>query len=126
MASILLVDDNNALRTVLRRCLVEAGHEVVDASDGEAGSRLYHQQPTDLVICDLYMPHKDGLELIPELRRAGGTRIIAISGEGLTGFGSLLPIARTLGAALVLQKPFDGATLLAAVETVLAEEPMGA
>ncbi len=122
MASILLLDDNNALRALLRQCLVGAGHEVTDAGDGDTGSRLYHQQTPDVVICDLYMPGKDGLELLRELRREGGARIIAISGEGLAGVGSLLPVAQALGAIRVLKKPFDGATLLEAVEATLKKE----
>src|SRR5215216_1363978 len=98
MARILLLDDNEALRSLFRRCLHKAGHEVFDAADGQAGSRLYHEQAPDLVICDLYMPNKDGLELIRELAGLGEARIIAMSGDGLPGFGSLLPIARTFGA----------------------------
>jgi DNA-binding response OmpR family regulator len=125
MARILLLDDNQALRILLRQCLVEAGHDVVDAGDGEAGGRLYRLQSPDLVICDLYMPGKDGLEFIREVGRKAGTRIIAISGEGLVGFGSLLPVAQAFGADLALQKPFDYATLLRAVETALAMNASG-
>ena len=85
-----------------------------------AAARLYREDPTDLIVTDLIMPHKEGLELITELRRDfPGVRIIAISGGGRLGPEEYLPIARKLGALHTLAKPFDRKDLLEAVEDVL-------
>jgi CheY-like chemotaxis protein len=119
MARILLIDDNALLRTLLRLQLEAAGHEVLEAADGGEGIRLYRSQPVDLVLCDLFMPGKEGLETIRELRGSGAGRIIAISGDGPLDASDFLRIATMLGAARALNKPFDAATLLEAVRDVL-------
>ena len=119
MARILLIDDNALLRTLLRLQLEAAGYEVLEAADGGEGIRLYRNQPVDLVLCDLFMPGKEGLETIRELRGSGAGRIIAISGDGPLDASDFLRIATMLGAARALNKPFDAATLLEAVREVL-------
>jgi CheY-like chemotaxis protein len=119
MARILLIDDNAALRNLLRLQLEAAGHEVLEAADGGEGIRLYRRRPADLVLCDLFMPGKEGLETIRELRGAGAGRIIAISGDGSLGSSDFLRVATMLGAARALNKPFDAATLLETVGEVL-------
>ena len=125
MATILLVEDDDGVRGVLKKTLVNAGHEVEDASNGYLAIAAYRRQAPDLVITDLVMPEKDGLETIMELRRLNPSiRIIAVSGGGRTiGLGQLyLDSARALGAARILAKPFTSAALLKAVEDVLAGE----
>lgn len=124
MATILLVEDDDGVRTVLHRTLVSAGYEVEDASNGDIALAAYGRQPRDLVITDLVMPEKDGLETISALRRINpSAKIIAISGGGRTlGLGQLyLETARSIGAARVLAKPFTSTALLTAVSEVLAE-----
>jgi CheY-like chemotaxis protein len=121
MARILLVDDNAELRGLLRLGLEEAGHQVAEAGEGTEALRLYKEAPADLVVCDLFMPGKEGLETIRELRQSGDVPIIAVSGDGPAGTGSLLRAALLLGAARALEKPFDLTTFLENVRAVLAE-----
>jgi CheY-like chemotaxis protein len=122
MARLLLVDDDDAIRAVLRKTLIAAGHEVEEAADGGLALKAYSRQRSDLVITDVLMPEKDGLETITELRRLDpSVRIIAMSGGGRTlGLGQLyLESARDVGALHILAKPFTPATLLKAVDEVL-------
>jgi CheY-like chemotaxis protein len=106
---------------LLRRSLEAAGHEVADARHGDEGLRLYRDRPADVVVCDLFMPEKDGLETIRELRVSGDVKIIAISGDGHPSSSAMLRVALGLGAAKALSKPVDGETLLAAMREVLGE-----
>lgn len=123
MATILLVEDDEGVRDILHKTLVAAGHDVEDAVNGNLAIAAYRRQPRDLVITDLVMPEKDGLETIMELRRLNpAVKIIAISGGGRTlGLGQLyLDTARTFGAGRILAKPFSSTALLTAVSEVLA------
>ena len=123
MATILLVDDDEGVRTLLHKALVAAGHEVEDAWNGDVALAAYRRQPRDLVITDLVMPEKDGLETIMALRRLNpAVKIIAMSGGGRTlGLGQLyLETARTFGADRILAKPFTSTALLTAVTEVLS------
>jgi len=81
MSRILVTDDEDQIRAMLRHALESSGHEVLEANNGEEGVRIYQKQPADLVITDILMPEKEGLESIRELRRLNpAVRIIAISG----------------------------------------------
>ena len=123
MATILLVEDDDGVRSILHKTLVAAGYEVEDAANGDFALAAYRRQPRDLVITDLVMPEKDGLETITALRRLNpAVKIIAISGGGRTlGLGQLyLETARAIGAGRILAKPFTSAALLTAVSEVLA------
>ena len=122
MARILLVDDDDAIRGMLRKMLMSAGFEVEEAANGNVAVAAYCRQPSDLVITDLVMPEKDGLETIMELRRLDpAVKIIAMSGGGRSlGPGErYLESARTFGALRVLSKPFSASALLKAVSDVL-------
>jgi CheY-like chemotaxis protein len=124
VATILLVEDDDGVRTILKKTLAAAGHDVEEAANGLLAMAAYRRQPRDLVITDLVMPEKDGLETIMELRRLDPSiRIIAVSGGGRTlGLGQLyLESARAIGAARILAKPFSSSALLTAVAEVLAE-----
>lgn len=109
MAAILLIDDNAQVRYVLRLMLSTLGHEVVEAEDGEHGLAAFQQRPTQLVFCDLFMPNKEGLETIRELRQfAPGVKIVAMSGgSGNFGKPDFLRMAQSLGADTTISKPFD-------------------
>ena len=81
--SILLVDDDDQFRAMLCEALTGEGYQVQEASDGRQGIKLYENHPTDIVITDLVMPGKEGLEMIVEIKKLDSkVKIIAISGEG--------------------------------------------
>ena len=111
------------VRTLARRVLEHGGHEVVEAGDGREALAAYRGRPADLVLCDMWMPGMDGLELLRALRREfPGVRFVAMSGGGIGGHDAL-PTALELGAAEVLSKPFASAELRAVVERALAGLP---
>ena len=116
---ILVVDDNPMMRKTVRVLLETAGLEVVEASSGRAAVQAYQAAPVDLVICDLFMPDVDGLEVLRELRRvAPQVKVIAMSGGAAGGGIDLLPVARKLGAAALLYKPFTQRTVLETIRQV--------
>ncbi len=122
MAKILLVDDNATLLKHQGEFLRLGGHEVTTAPDGKLAMRLVQTQAFELVITDLVMPEKEGIELIQELRQTHpAIKIIAMSGGGRGDARDYLAIAKALGAAQVLAKPFSGDELLQAINAVLAE-----
>ena len=122
MAKILVVDDNNELREMTSRVLRNAGHIVTGATNGNEATRLVQDNTFDLVITDLVMPEKDGIETIMELhRKIPALKIIAMSGGGLIAPENYLVFAQQLGAAQTLAKPFPRDELLAAVDRVLSE-----
>jgi DNA-binding NtrC family response regulator len=110
MARILVVDDEPLVRGFLRRCLENLGHEVVELDDGKHASRTHAEHPVDLMITDLFMPNRDGLQTIFDLHQnCPELRIIAISGGGTDSRFSgsdMLRIASRLGACKILEKPF--------------------
>ena len=112
MARILVVEDDESIREIIREALEFVGHEVEEAPGGVEGSRLFREDPADLVIADLVMPgkQKQGLELIQELKRDyPEVRIIAIS-EVLDR--AVLDRAKELGAQYALKKPFELTVML--------------
>ncbi len=119
MARILVIDDEEIIRRVLRQALEISGYDVDEAPNGEEGLDRYRQAPADLIITDILMPEKEGLETIMELRReAPEAKIIAISGGGQSGL-DFLQVAERLGAKRAFQKPFRMHEILAAVQEVL-------
>jgi two-component system chemotaxis response regulator CheY len=122
VARILVVDDEPLVRDTLRLLLESAGHEVIQAEDGDGALALYPVERPDLVISDMVMPARSGLETIEELRRMNpAVRIIAISGGGRGGGLDQLEAAQQRGAAAVLAKPFRRAALLELVGRVLGD-----
>jgi len=120
MARILIIDDDAQLLAMLRQTLEREGYEVVEASDGKAGLKRYHENPTDLIITDLIMPEKEGIETITELRRAfPDVKIIAISGGGQVDPGQYLSIAKSFGVQYTFAKPVERNELLKAVRDLL-------
>ncbi len=124
MARILVIDDDEGLRAVVRRILERAGHKVLEAGDGEAGIELQREQPADLVLTDIYMSGKGGLPTIQQLRQEWPMlKIIAISGGERTGPLFLDDRAVAWGADRVLGKPFELRELLDAVQSLLDKIP---
>ena len=100
--------------------LIASGYDVIEAADGKEGLRVYQSGKVDLVITDIMMPEKDGMETISEMRWIDPkVRIIAISGNDRTGEQTYLGMAETLGADGVLAKPFELKGLLAKISDVL-------
>jgi CheY-like chemotaxis protein len=122
MARILLIDDEDILRRLTRLLLERGGHEVEEAPDGDAGLRAFRERRADVVVCDLFMPGREGMETIAELRREGA-RVVAISGGGAVGAVGLLDVALAMGACAALAKPFGRQELLDAVSEALAAGP---
>ena len=122
MAHILLVEDDDSYREMLRTSLEERGHTVVETHDGQEALKSFKDGKFDLVITDILMPKKDGVETIIELRKIDAeTRIIAISGGGqLVPAQNCLKIARSLGVNEVLEKPFTIDALEACIAAELA------
>ena len=122
MPSVLIVDDEEAIRRLIHETLKQAGYHVHEASNGKEGLTRYRQSPTDLVIMDILMPDQDGLESILTLRQEfPEARIMAITGgSDMIGILNFLDVARMLGARRTLQKPFEMQQLLDAVHTEIA------
>lgn len=105
MASILIVDDDGLIRTLLRRILEEDGHQIREAENGEVGLSLHREAPADLVITDILMPERDGMEVTLALTQEFlDARVIAITGA--TGDQDFLNVAKLFGARRVIGKPF--------------------
>jgi PAS domain S-box-containing protein len=114
---ILLVDDDDQLRATLRQALTKAGHSVTEAADGMGGMRPLSKEPIDLVITDIVMPEREGLELIQQIRATrSDLPIIAISGAFE---GQFLQLAQAFGATAVLQKPLRPERLLSTMQTIM-------
>ena len=120
MAKILIIDDDIQFRKMLRQVLERAGYEVSEAEDGNEGTRVYETEPIDLVITDLIMPKKEGIETISELKKKYPyIKIIAISGGGRVGPESYLTFAEKLGALYTFSKPLDRDKVLEAVHELM-------
>jgi DNA-binding response OmpR family regulator len=122
VANILLVDDEEQLRSMLRLVLEEAGHVVQEASDGQKALESFKNQQPDVVVTDLVMPNKEGIETIMELRRIRrDVKIIAMSGGGRNNANDYLSLAKRFGACITLTKPFANKEMLDAVTAALAK-----
>jgi len=121
MWRVLVVDDEDLLRATLREMLEDAGYIVTEAEDGVAGLQAFRDAEFDLVITDIIMPKKDGINTIWQLKQMRpDVKIIAISGGVPGGPRSDLPLAKTYGAQRTLQKPFSRAELLSAMGELLS------
>ncbi len=121
MASVLVVDDEEPIRRLMRHALEQADFVVYEAADGNAALTQYRATPTDLVIMDILMPGQDGLESIMHLRKEFPlAKVIAITGgHELIGVLNYLEVAKMLGARRTLHKPFDLKELVDAAEAEL-------
>jgi DNA-binding NtrC family response regulator len=116
----MVVDDDASIRRTLHQLLSREGYEVIQACDGSEAVRLWRQQGGDLVITDLHMPQKDGIETIIELlSHSPGLRIIAMSGGGQTKRLDLLGNMAMLGTILTIEKPFTIHEMLTTISRAL-------
>jgi CheY-like chemotaxis protein len=122
--NVLVIDDERPIRALLREVLAEQGYDVTEAANGVEGVRRARERRPDLVITDILMPDKDGLETILELRAvAPGLPVIAISGGSAMMSMDVLSAARRFGARHVFSKPFDPLAVVAAVSELLDGPP---
>ena len=122
MARVLIVDDSQSDRFLMRAILEEAGHELLLAENGERALKLYLRHPLDVIVTDIQMPRGDGLELITALKGLyPDVPIIAVSAHGL----DKLEIAQSAGARSILTKPLDRERFIRAVEEATTPQDEG-
>jgi DNA-binding response OmpR family regulator len=121
MARIVIIEDDESMRAMLTAMTEWMGHEVYAEDNGNTGLRRVRDCLPDLVITDMVMPEKEGVETIMELRRNyPKIKVIAMSGGGRNSSSDYLVLAKKLGAHYVLTKPFSRDELKIALESVLA------
>jgi len=119
MARILVIDDDNQVRTLMAELLQKEGHDVIDANNGEEGLHLFRKNPTELVITDIVMPQKEGIEVIRELLRDyPEIKIIAVTGYE----SSYLKIAKALGVKYTFRKPFNNRKFIQTVNLIINKD----
>ncbi len=123
MAHILIIEDDEVVRKLLRRILELDGHEVTVAENGKIGVELFRSHGSDLVISDIIMPEMDGVETILNIRSdCPNAKIIAISGGGpKVGASTCLTLSKLVGAVTTLQKPVRRYEIITAVNNLLRE-----
>jgi DNA-binding NtrC family response regulator len=120
---IMVVDDDAGIRRSLHVLLSRAGYEVLQAADGLEAIRLWRNGGADLVITDLHMPNKDGIQTILELlTHTPGTPIIAMSGGGQTKRLDLLGNVTLLGSVHTIEKPFTLTEMMTMVSRALGQQ----
>jgi DNA-binding response OmpR family regulator len=120
---ILVIEDDSTVRELILQTLSKAGYGVIAAENGVAGLNLFRTKNPDLVITDIVMPQKEGLQTIIELRQAApNVRVIAMSGGGRYSNTDYLKLARKFGARGTITKPFMRDEMLNAVRDALSEE----
>lgn len=123
MKRILIIDDDEMIRELLRQILEKEGYEIIEASDGSKASLILSEKPTDLVITDIIMPDKEGIETIRELKKDyPNVKIIAMSGGGRIGPIPYLKIAKSMGACKTFTKPIHRLELIAAVKELIGSD----
>jgi len=127
MPSIMVVDDSVEIQRLLKEILELEGHSVSTASGCDQALEMFKSDPVEIVITDLCMPEKSGLDIIKAIKSDGqNTKIIAISGGpgnsgGRTVYDDMLDSASKLGADEVLPKPFERRDILSSIESVLSD-----
>lgn len=122
MKKILIIDDEPHILLMLKKMLERVGYEIDLAANGNEGLALFKRTPADLVITDIIMPEKEGLETIRAMRRERpDLKIIAMSGGGKVSADNYLEIARIFGASKVIEKPFTQQDMVAAVQGLMED-----
>lgn len=123
METILVIEDNEFILRLIYDLLIGSGFKVLTANDGQEGLNIYYSHSPGLVITDIVMPEKDGLEVIMELNsQTPKPMIIALSGGGRIGPDTYLNLAERLGANRILEKPFNVSELLGTVKELLVKQ----
>ena len=120
MATILIIEDDSQIRSMLREALETAGHCIFESQNGTEGVAVYRAQSIDLVICDLVMPEKGGISTIQELfHDYPSLKVITMSGFSKQLGRTTLEFTKQLGALCALRKPFELSEMLGAVHNAL-------
>jgi CheY-like chemotaxis protein len=120
MARVIVIDDQEPIRRIVRTALERAGHEVLDAGDGALGLQLLERHAADVVLTDIFMPGMDGIQMLRQIRKQfPAVRVIVMSGGDSTGMLDLRRDAELLGAVKSLSKPFTTHEIVAAVNGVI-------
>ncbi|MBF0094519.1 MAG: response regulator [Alphaproteobacteria bacterium] len=120
MATVLIVDDEKGIRDLLRKVLEKLGYRVVTAADGNEGLAVFRLERPELVITDIIMPNREGIEAITVMKRENpGVKVLAISGGGRAHAMDLLAVAPSAGADATLEKPFRASDLLEWIERLM-------
>lgn len=123
MQRILIIDDETNILLMLKKMLERSGYEIDLASNGEEGLRLFRNTPSDLVITDIIMPEKEGLETIREMRKMQPEmKIIAMSGGGKISADNYLETAKIFGASRIIEKPFTQQAMVSTVKELLEDD----
>lgn len=123
MSGILIIEDDNELREMLKVALQRRNYIIMEAENGKEAISHFKPSVTDLVITDLIMPEEDGLKVVIKLREIKpAVKIIAISGGGKAGPGSYLNLAKALGADAVFSKPFSVHDMISKIKLLLDDE----
>ena len=129
MPRILVIDDDDMVRSTIKAILERAGHDVTLAVDGEDGLSQFQRQSCDLVVCDIFMPNKEGIATLRELRNIDAAiPVITMTGgspstgrAGPSAHADYLTMSTLLGATRTIHKPFRASELIALVQECLAE-----
>ena len=120
-----MIDDELQIRRLFIQKMADSDYEIIEASNGNEGLKLYREHKPDLVITDLIMPEKEGIETITELKKENPhVKIIAISGGGRINPDDYLHIAKNLGAERTFSKPIDWPSLIKTVKELI-NQPAG-
>ena len=120
MPSLLIIEDDFPLQKKLKQIFTSQGYEVYTANNGTEGLDAYRKNPSDVILTDIIMPEKDGLETLMELiKEFPNAKIIAMSGGGRDGYDGYLKLAEGLGAKKTFAKPFNLEELLAAASDLV-------
>ena len=124
---VLIADDDDQVRMLLKRVLMKAGYEVSEARNGNEAVRVFRAKPAQVLITDLIMPDKEGIETIQEFRRSNTpVKIVAMSGGGRLDQNMYLSMAKKIGADRVLSKPFMPQDLIQVVRELTGQAPAAA
>ncbi|RLD29976.1 MAG: response regulator [Bacteroidetes bacterium] len=122
MSRVLVIDDEPYILLMLKKLFEKEGFEVDIAINGDEGIRMFAKYPADVIITDIVMPEKEGLETIREFKQTNpDLKIIAISGGGRIDSKEYLDSARLFGASKVFRKPFKQREMVNAVHELLSE-----
>ena len=123
MQKILIIDDEPHILMMLKKMMEKAGYEIDLAANGKEGMELFQKSPSDLVITDIIMPEKEGLETIREMKRMQPKlKIIAMSGGGKISAENYLETASIFGATRIIQKPFTQNDMVSAVRELMGSD----